>query len=86
MKNPINALIRRFAGRLRFPILFALTTGLFVLNLLVPDPLPLVDEILLGLFALLIGSLRDRRTPTADAPDPPTPDPPSATLTRTIRK
>ena len=81
MKNPINALVLRFAGRLRFPILFVLTIGLFVLNLLVPDPLPFIDEILLGLFALLIGSLRDRRTPAPDAPDPP-----SATLARSNRE
>ena len=81
VKNPITGLILRFAGRLRFPILFVLTSGLFVLNLLVPDPLPFADEILLGLFALLLGSLRDRPTPTTEHPDSS-----DATLSRSNQK
>ena len=36
-----------FAARLRFPWLFALTAGLFLLDLVVPDPLPFFDETLL---------------------------------------
>jgi hypothetical protein len=58
---PIVALVLRFARRLRFPWLFALTAVLFLANLVLPDPLPFADEILLGLATLLIGSLRDRR-------------------------
>ena len=52
--------VERFAGRLRFPALFFLTAVLFVVNLAVPDPLPLIDEILLGLVTLLLGSWRGR--------------------------
>ena len=52
--------VERFAGRLRFPALFFLTATLFVVNLVVPDPLPFIDEILLGLVTLLLGSWRNR--------------------------
>lgn len=52
-----------FASRLRFPWLFALTAALFLLDLFVPDAIPFVDELLLGLAALLLGSWRKRRQP-----------------------
>ena len=54
-------LLLRFASRLRFPWLFALTAGLFLLDLVVPDPWPFTDELLLGLVALLFGAWRKRR-------------------------
>lgn len=59
----MRSLLLAFASRLRFPWLFALTAGLFLLDLVVPDAIPLVDELLLGLGALLLGSWRKRRPP-----------------------
>jgi len=50
----------RWASRLRFPYLFALTALLFVVNLFVPDAIPMADELVMGLIALLLGSLRKR--------------------------
>jgi len=47
--------------RLSYPRLFVLTAALFVFSLLIPDPLPFVDELLLGLFTLLLAR-RKRRT------------------------
>lgn len=44
-----------------FPQLLALTAGLFLLDLVVPDPIPLADELLLGLATLLLANLRKRR-------------------------
>ncbi|WP_366520638.1 DUF6116 family protein, partial [Accumulibacter sp.] len=38
--------VLRFAERLRFPQLFLLALTLFVLDLLLPDMIPFVDEIL----------------------------------------
>jgi hypothetical protein len=52
--------LMRFAAGLRFPQLFLLTAALFVIDLFVPDVIPFVDEILLGLAALLLGNLRKR--------------------------
>ena len=59
----IGQLITRFAAGLRFPTLFMLLAGLFVVDLLVPDLVPFADEILLALGTLLAGSLRKRVPP-----------------------
>lgn len=59
----MRGLLIAFASRLRFPWLFALTAGLFLLDLVVPDAIPFVDELLLGLGTLLLGSWRKRRSP-----------------------
>jgi hypothetical protein len=64
----IGQLVTRFAAGLRFPALFALVAGLFVLDLLVPDLVPFADEILLALATLLVGSFRKRRTSPGAAP------------------
>lgn len=68
MHTPQTALrdrLVRFAAGLRFPRLLALTAALFVLDLIIPDVIPFVDEILLGLMSLLLASLknRNRRVP-----------------------
>ena len=47
-----------YASRLKFPKLFLLMLTLFVIDLIVIDPIPFIDEILLGLGALLLGMLR----------------------------
>jgi hypothetical protein len=68
----IGQFVTRFAAGLRFPVLFALVAGLFLLDLVVPDVIPFVDEVLLALGTLLVGSLRkrrgDERPPTAADP------------------
>jgi len=46
--------ILRFASGLRSPWLFAATAALFLVDLLIPDLVPFVDEILLGLLTLLL--------------------------------
>ena len=54
----LGALIARLAGRPRFPTLFLVMGGVFLLDLWIPDALPFVDEVLLGLGTVLLGSLR----------------------------
>ncbi|MGI9627109.1 MAG: DUF6116 family protein, partial [Longimicrobiales bacterium] len=56
--------------RLRFPYLFLLTGAVFIADLLIPDALPLVDEIFLVLLTALIGSFKDRKKEHA-AEEPP---------------
>jgi hypothetical protein len=51
----------RYASRLRFPKLLTLTVALFLADLIIPDFIPLVDEILLGLVAAMLATLRDKR-------------------------
>ena len=63
MLTPWKAIQNRFlryASNLRFPRLLAITTLLFVFDLFVPDVVPFVDEILLGLISLALASLRKR--------------------------
>ncbi len=62
----IPRLVQRYLGRLRFPALFLVTTALFLVNVMVPDPLPFVDEILLALVGLLLGSLREGKEEDAE--------------------
>ena len=56
--NPIVKIVSRFASKLRFPTLFLITAGLFLVDLVIPDAIPFADELLLGLGTLLLGSLR----------------------------
>lgn len=64
----IGRIVTRFAAGLRFPALFKLVAALFLVDLVVPDLIPFVDEILLALGTLLLGSLRKRRE-APHAPD-----------------
>ena len=52
--------IRRFASDLRFPQLFFLLLILFLVDLVIPDPIPFIDEIILGVLAVLFGMWKDR--------------------------
>ena len=60
-KNAAVGPFLSFAGRLRFPWLFLLTVAVFLFDLAVPDLIPFVDEVLLGLSALVLGSLRKKK-------------------------
>jgi len=46
------------ANRLKFKNIFLLILGLFVLDLFVPDMIPMVDELVLGLLAILLANLK----------------------------
>ena len=50
-----------YLTRLRFPVLFAIAAVLFILDFFIPDAIPFVDEILLGLGAALLGSWKKRK-------------------------
>lgn len=58
MAQILPGFILRFAGRLRFPQLFLLAAGLFLLDLLIPDFIPFIDELMLGLTTLILANLR----------------------------
>jgi Family of unknown function (DUF6116) len=65
MTGPVGGLARRYGTRLRYPRLLALTAALFAADLVVPDVVPFVDEILLGLATALLATRRRRAEPTA---------------------
>jgi hypothetical protein len=52
-----------YAAKLRFPVLFKVVLGLFVLDFLIPDMIPFADEILLGLGAALLAAWKKRKSP-----------------------
>ena len=45
-----------FANQLRFKQLFLLILVLFLLDLVIPDMIPMIDEIILGLLTLLLAN------------------------------
>ncbi len=59
--TPVKKILS-FVERLRFPWLVLLAGLLFVANLLIPDPIPLVDELLMGLVMLALGRIRKPRS------------------------
>lgn len=76
--NPLRlGALLPFVGRLRFPQLFVLLAILFALNMVVPDPVPLLDEAGLGLLTLMTGLWKDRRA-SADKPPEKNVTPPEA--------
>lgn len=64
MKSPLtllaSGLLARL-GRLGYTTLLVLLAIVFVVDLFVPDPLPFVDEILLGLMAVTMAKVRARK-------------------------
>jgi len=71
MSNPILLPVLEWARRLRYPTLFKITAALFAVTLVIPDPLPFVDEILFGLGTLLLANWKSRRGPTPGNGEPP---------------
>ncbi len=70
-KPLLIGLIGRFTSRLRFPQLFTVAALLFGLDLLLPDMIPFVDEILLGLLTALLAVLEKPRSVQPPAEDKP---------------
>jgi len=50
-----------FANKLKFRNLFLIVIGLFILDLIVPDFIPLIDEIMLGLLAIILANWKKER-------------------------
>ncbi len=60
MNAPVVGGLVAWAGRLRFPVLLALTAALFLFDLIIPDFIPFIDEILLGLATAIFANWRKR--------------------------
>jgi hypothetical protein len=71
--SPLTALVNRFLPRLRFPYLFLVLGALFLVDLVVPDPIPLIDELLLAVLTFVAATFTTRReqdpTPRDVTPD-----------------
>jgi len=82
-----RGIIQKLLGRLnlRFPGLFALLAAVTLLDFLIPDPIPFIDEIVLAILTMIFALWKERRTtvvPTATGGPPlppvrpPLPGPP----------
>lgn len=60
------ALILAFLSRLRFRWLFLFTAAIFLFDLVIPDFIPFVDEILLGAATLLLSQWKRSEPPKPD--------------------
>ena len=63
---------------MRYPYLFLILGALFVVDLLLPDPIPLVDEILLAVLTFIAASFTTRAEAPREPRDitPPEEEPP----------
>ena len=59
LSSPLDRLAE-FTGRLRFKNLFLLISCLLILDLLIPDMIPMLDEIILALLTILLGNLKKK--------------------------
>ena len=67
MSSPLLLPLLEWARKLRYPTLFKITAALFAFSVLLPpglDPIPFLDEILLGLGTLLLANWKNRKGPT----------------------
>jgi hypothetical protein len=72
--NPLTALVQKYLPRLRYPYLFLILGGLFLVDLIIPDPIPLVDELLLAVLTFITATFtiprEEDRPPPRDITPP----------------
>jgi hypothetical protein len=61
--SPIIGLIERVLPRVKHPYLLLILASLFLIDVVVPTPPPLIDEIILALLTFLVASWRRRPEP-----------------------
>ena len=59
-RSLLATLVARFLPRLRYPYLFLILGGLFLVDLVIPDPIPMLDEVLLAVLTFLAATLTTR--------------------------
>jgi hypothetical protein len=64
-----QVLLGGLLSKLRFPWIFGVLAGLFLLDVITPDPIPLLDETMLGILTFLVGMLRKRDPEPVSEPD-----------------
>jgi hypothetical protein len=79
-RSPLTALVNRLLPRFRYPYLFLVLGALFLIDLVVPDPIPLVDEILLAVLTFIAATFGTRRDPDTAPRDITPPDEPPEPL------
>jgi hypothetical protein len=67
MPHPLLVPVINWARNLRHPTLFKLMAALFLIDMVVPDLVPLIDELMLGLGTLWLASWKQRKEPKPPA-------------------
>lgn len=62
--SALGRVLDRLTGHMRFPHLFLVLLGLLAVDLVLPDPIPLLDEAALALLTLIISRWPARRETT----------------------
>ena len=77
LPNGASSLFLRLSSR----ALLAVVAGLFVADVIVPDALPFLDEIVLGVIAVLLARWQSRREAASHVSPEPAPKPPAKNVT-----
>lgn len=70
LANKLFGPLRRFLERRRFPTLFIVLAALFGANLVIPDAIPFIDELIMLVATVIVGSFRRRRKDGQTNPEP----------------
>ena len=70
-RSPVQEVVGSLVARMKYPWVFVLLAALFLADMIIPDPIPFVDEIMLALLTFLVGTwrTRDRGEPPGSAVD-----------------
>ncbi|MCD9028607.1 hypothetical protein LDO26_10355 [Luteimonas sp. BDR2-5] len=68
MANLFTAPLVAWLGKLSYPRMFVVIAVLFGITVLVPDPIPFVDELLLGLTTIALANRKKKQRGTAGDP------------------
>ena len=63
MTTPLLLPLMSWARKLRYPTLFKITAALFAVTLFIPDPIPFLDELLLGMGTIVLANWKHRKDP-----------------------
>ncbi|WP_101927108.1 MULTISPECIES: DUF6116 family protein [Luteimonas] len=64
MPSPLTAPLIAWLSRLSYPRMFMVVGALFFINLFIPDPIILIDELLLGLATITLAKWKRGRSET----------------------
>ena len=73
-RSPLTTFVNRLLPRMRYPYLFLVLGALFLVDLVVPDPIPLVDEILLAVLTFIAATFTTRKDTDPEPRDITPPD------------
>ena len=79
IRSPVQEIVGSLVARMKYPWVFVLLAAIFVVDTIIPDPIPFVDEIMLALLTFLVGTWRTRGRSAGEVVDVDPPGgPPSA--------